>query len=288
MGFSFALPSPKSCVPTWDIDVGAAGHIRFLEVGAMPKRSEKRDTAKAEYVARRSRGEEVNLRELAEQMGVNYKTLRDWKVKDKWDEAVPPKRRGGQPGNKNSKGKKNAAGSHKGAPPGNKNAEKDGAYSAVFFDMLTDEEKEFVEKAPTGSREALEHEMKILKFRENKILLKIAEYEDQPEDSLYVSSVLDMREPRGGQDGAKQTMGMYTKDSAFSRVLKLQEALYKIQGRIAKITDSLRMMEEFGAKIELERERLEILRVRATGMVDAPDGEDELDDLGQIEIEDVK
>ena len=51
-----------------------------------------------------------------------------------------------------------------------------------------------------------------------------------------------MREPRGGQDGAKQTMGMYTKDSAFSRVLKLQEALYKIQGRIAKITDSLRMV----------------------------------------------
>ena len=35
----------------------------------MPKRSEKRDTAKAEYVARRGRGEEVNLRELAEQMG---------------------------------------------------------------------------------------------------------------------------------------------------------------------------------------------------------------------------
>ena len=28
----------------------------------MPKRSEKRDTAKAEYVARRGRGEEVNLR----------------------------------------------------------------------------------------------------------------------------------------------------------------------------------------------------------------------------------
>ena len=48
------------------------------------------------------------------------------------------------------------------------------------------------------------------------------------------------------------------------------------------------MMEEFGAKIELERERLEILRVRATGMVDAPDGEGEPDDLGEIEIEDVK
>ncbi len=256
----------------------------------MPKRSEKRDAAKAEYVERRSRGEKVNLREFAERLGVNYKTLRDWKRIDEWEKDVTPpkKKRGGQPGNKNSAGKKNAAGSHPGAPPRNKNAEKDGAYSTVFFDALTDEEKDLIEQTPLGSKAALEHEMKILKFRENKILLKIKEYEDQPEDSLYVSSVLDMREPKGGQDGAKQTMGMYTKDSAFNRVLKLQEALYKIQGRIAKITDSLRMMEEFGKKIELERERLEILRVRATGMVDAPDGEDGADDLGEIELEDVK
>ena len=35
----------------------------------MPKRSEKRDTAKAEYIARKSKGESVNLRELAEQQG---------------------------------------------------------------------------------------------------------------------------------------------------------------------------------------------------------------------------
>ena len=256
----------------------------------MPKRSEKRDTAKAEYVERRSRGEKVNLREFADELGINYKTLRDWKRIDKWDEDVTPpkKKRGGQPGNRNSAGKKNAAGSHPGAPLRNKNAEKDGAYSTVFFDALTDEEKDLIERTPLGSKDALEHEMKILKFRENKILLKITEYEDQPEDSLYVSSVLDMREPRGGKDGAKQTMGMYTKDSAFNRVLKLQEALYKIQGRIAKITDSLRVMEEFEKKIELERERIEILRVRATGMMDAPDSEDGADDLGKIELEDVK
>ncbi len=256
----------------------------------MPKRSEKRDTAKAEYVERRSRGEKVNLREFADRLGVNYKTLRDWKRIDKWDEDVTPpkKKRGGQPGNKNSAGKKNAAGSHPGAPPHNKNAEKDGAYSTVFFDALSDEEKDLIERMPLGSKDALEHEMKILKFRENKILLKIAEYEDKPEDSLYISSVLDMREPKGGQDGAKQTMGMYTKDSAFNRVLKLQEALYKIQGRIAKITDSLRMMEEFGEKIKLERERLEIMRVKATGMVDAPDGEDRAEDLEEIELEDAK
>ena len=239
----------------------------------MPKRSEKRDTAKAAYIARRSKGESVNLRELAEQQGVTYQLLRNWKAADKWDEAIqkPKRKRGGQPGNQNSAGHKNAAGSHEGAPPGNTNAEKDGAYSAVLFDMLTDKEREVAAAAPTGSREALIHEMRLLKVREHRIMSKIAMYEAEPEDTLHLSSVLDMREPAGRgdkkQDGARQQMGMYTKDSAFNRVMKLQEALYKVQGRIATITNSLRAMEETDRRIELERERLKILRMRATGAV---------------------
>ena len=35
----------------------------------MPKRSEKRNTAKADYIARKARGEKVNLRELADALG---------------------------------------------------------------------------------------------------------------------------------------------------------------------------------------------------------------------------
>ena len=256
----------------------------------MPKRSEMRDTAKAEYIARKAQGEKVSMRELAEKLGVTYQTLRNWKATDKWDEALPKKKRGGQLGNQNSAGKKNAAGSHPGAPIGNKNAEKDGAYSAVFFDMLTDQERELVEKTPLGSREALEHEMKILKFREHRILEKIAEYEKQPEDALFISSLLDMRVPSGKgadkKDGAAQNMGMYSKDSAFSRILKLQEALYKVQGRIAKIADSLRALEESDRRMELERERLEILRMRAIGAVDVPDPEDgeDADALNEEEL----
>lgn len=233
----------------------------------MPKRSEKRDTAKAEYIAKKKKGEEVSLRTLAGELGVSYQTLRNWKAADKWEEALPKKKRGGQPGNQNSKGKRNAAGSHDGAPPGNKNAEKDGAYSAVFFDMLSAEELKITESVPLGGREALEHEMKILKFREHKILAKIAEYESQPEDALFVSSLLDMRTPGGRgkdkKDGANQTMGMYSKDSAFSRVLKLQEALYKVQGRIAKIADSLRALEESDRRMALDN--LQVLYGTHTG-----------------------
>lgn len=253
---------------------------------AMPKRSEKRDAARAAYVEKKSRGGKVNLRELAEELGVSYQTVRNWKAADGWDQALPPKKRGGQPGNRNSAGHKNAAGSHKGAPAGNRNAEKDGAYSTVFFDMLTPEEREILHGAPVQGREALEHEMKILKFREHKILAKISEYERAPEDALYLNSVTDMREPAGRgkdrKDGAAQQMGMYNKDSAFARVLKLQEALYKVQGRIAKIADSLRAMEENKERLALERERLEIMRIRATGRVEI--GGDELEPEGEADM----
>ena len=173
-----------------------------------------------------------------------------------------------------------------GAPAGNKNAEKDGAYSTVFFDMLSDAEREIVQRTPLGSRAALEHEMQILKFREHKILAKIAEYEAAPEDSLYINSLMDMRVPGGRgkdkQDGALQSMGMYSKDSAFSRVLKLQEALYKVQGRIAKIADSLRALEESEKRMTLEREKLELLRMRATGTVDVPDPETDGEDAEEM------
>lgn len=150
--------------------------------------------------------------------------------------------------------------------------------SAAIREQITQElGVEPVEQTPLKSKEALGHEMKILKFREHKILAKIAEYESAPEDSLYISSLMDMRVPGGRgkdkKDGAVQSMGMYSKDSAFSRALKLQEALYKVQGRIAKIADSLRALEESERRIELERERLALLRMRATGAVDVPDPE---------------
>ena len=68
-------------------------------------------------------------------------------------------------------------------------------------------------------------------------------------------------------------MGMYTIYRAFIRILKLQEALYKVQGRIAKIADSLRALEESEKRILLETQRLEIMRVRAIGAitVEVPD-----------------
>ena len=179
-----------------------------LEGERMAKRSDARDAAREEYIARRQKGEKVNLKELAETLGISYDTLRHWKTRDKWDSQIKRKP-GGQPRNKN------AVGNRGGAPRGNKNAEKDGAYSAIFFNRLSEDELAIFNDAPRGAVDALKHEMGILKLREKKILDKIKEYEEMDEDTLIVNNVMDMRVPGGRgehkQDGANQNMGMYFK-----------------------------------------------------------------------------
>lgn len=233
--------------------------------------NEKHAAAKTEYIKRRAKGKKINLREFAGEIGVRYDTLRRWKAKENWD-AEQPRKRGGQPGNKNAKG--NPGG---GAPLGNKNAEKDGAYSAVFLDNLTDDEKRIAEMTPDDSRENLRHELKVLRVREKRILDKIAQYEQEQDETLHLSSLMDMREPEGSEDGATQTMGMYSSDTAFTRTMKLNEALYKVQGRIVAVINAMHSIEEAADRKELDRERLEIMKMRATGIVEIG-GEDEGDE----------
>lgn len=244
----------------------------------MAERDELWEAVKAEYIGRRDKGQRVGLKELAETFGVNYQTLRNRKNRERWDEMPEKRKRGGQPGNTNSKGKRNAAGPHPGAPARNKNAEKDGAYSAVYFDQLTDQERQIIEETPLEVRAALEHEMKILKFREHKILTRIGEYEKAEEGALYLSATTEIA-------GNKKTVMRFS-DSAFKRIQSLQEALYKVQGRIAKVTEGLRTLEESERRLELERQRLEIMRIRAAGSVEVDDPEG--GDLPDVELEDAK
>ena len=200
----------------------------------MPKRNDKRDTAKAEYIKRRRSGEKVNLKDLAEKLGVTYGTVRNWKRIDQWDDAMERKR-GGQPGNKNSRGKRNAKGNPGGgAPNGNTNAEKDGAYSTVHLERLSQEERDWLDQMPTGANENNIYELKLLRI---------------------------------------QQMVMDNKDSAFVRVTQLREALNKVSGRIISLTTQIRQQEEFEKRYALELERLDIAKTRATGEVDVdPEG----------------
>ena len=212
----------------------------------------------------------MKYKEIAEKYGVTLNTVKSWKTRHKWSKdgkkgahTKPEKsthtKRGAQPGNKNSKGKKNAKGNKGGAPKGNKNAEKDGAYSTVLFGELADEDKEFLNQTPTEAVENLRYELKVLRWREWKILKAISEYEqEEDEERLYLTGT---------------AMDMEMKDTPFARIQKLQEALYKVQGRAATVIGAIRQAEENDRRYELERERLALARMKATGEVEVEDVE---------------
>ena len=59
------------------------------------------DDLRGAYPALVNEIEEAAAQDVYKRQGVGYQTLRNWKAADKWDEALPKRKRGGQPGNRN-------------------------------------------------------------------------------------------------------------------------------------------------------------------------------------------
>ena len=111
----------------------------------MPRRSDKKMPPAKNYLRRMREDGTVNLAALAEDIGVNYDTVRRWKSKEKWDELeIPAEKETWRPAwEPERRGKPRRR-----CPPRNKNAQKHGGYAAVFFDQLTDDEKFIMDKTP--------------------------------------------------------------------------------------------------------------------------------------------
>ena len=120
------------------------------------KKDEKREKAKQIFLD--SDGLAKNP-EIAEVLGVDSAKIAKWKCMDKWKEALEnkPKKQGAQKGNQNAKGH--------GAPPRNKNAQTHGAYSTVYFDELTEEEKKLIESVTLDTTENMLREARRGKSR---------------------------------------------------------------------------------------------------------------------------
>lgn len=223
----------------------------------MPEQALKRDTAKAEYVSRMRKGEKVTLQDIADEFQVSRSTVVRWKREDKWDEAARKKSRRGAPkGNQNSKGKRNA--------------ERDGTYSTIDLGSLSDAEAAMVKKTPVAAKAALVDEMKVLKLREKRILSSISLYEAKEAENpewLYLTTQTDMYNTETG------STQMFNKDTPFVRIIKLQAALDRVQGRIARIAETLRTIEDNDRRFKLEQQKIDIMKMRITGAVDVVDAD---------------
>lgn len=241
--------------------------------------------------------------EIAEALGVDSAKVRKWKCIDKWKDALEnkPKKKGGQKGNQNAKGH---------APPRNKNAETHGAYSTVYFDELTEEEKTLIESVTLDTADNMLRELQTLIAKENDLKKRINSLNNDDTGQLYTDKVVEMRTPKKADNEDSDPYGEYAgeegegkkpaldvamettiKSSAFERAMKLEAELNKIHGRIIKLLDSIKSYELEQRRISLEEKRYTLMKQKLKGEYEVDPDTGEIDDtytedeegLGDIE-----
>ena len=130
----------------------------------------------------------ITNREISKKLSVPEKTISAWKSRDKWNEVLQKDEcstsnnhcsttnKGGAPiGNQNAKGNK---GNSRSSPPiGNKNALKTGEYETIFYETLSDEEKDIYSNLNNDPSFVLSEEIRLLKIRQFRMMKRIQQAE---------------------------------------------------------------------------------------------------------------
>jgi len=146
------------------------------------KRDPRRDEAKKIWLE--SNGEK-QLKEIASELNVSDSQIRKWKSIDKWSAELKGNvtntkgnvtNQGGAPfGNQNARGNK---GNSRASPPvGNKNALKTGEYETIFYETLSDEEKDIYSNLNNDPSFVLSEEIRLLKIRQLRMMKRIQQAE---------------------------------------------------------------------------------------------------------------
>lgn len=132
----------------------------------------------------------LKLVEIAEKLNVPASTVRRWKCTQCWDKdkkkenersnkkKANARKVGGQPGNQNAKG-------GRGNP--HPNTRKHGAYSAVYWDTLDEDEKNMIADIPEDEKLLLLEQIQLFAVRERRIMLAINKYRSMKSDVVVMN-----------------------------------------------------------------------------------------------------
>lgn len=229
------------------------------------KKSKAQERARALYFQKSG---EITPKEIAEKLGVSPEMVRKWKYRGKWAEEIKKPRPGAPRGNKNAEGH--------GAPPDNTNAEKHGAYSRPRVELLDEATRAEIEGIQESFRGNALRQLKRLEIKRADLERRIGELqEDDEEEAGLLDGKMTMTLPDGGQ------MEYINRSSPFTRRMKLEEELNRVDGRIIKLLDSIRGQESEEKRLELEKKRLAFQQQKAAGVFNldengepVPDDED--------------
>lgn len=230
--------------------------------------------------------------EIAEKLNVKPERVRQWKCLDKWEEALKkqPRKRGGQPGNRNSVGH--------GAPLRNHNAVTHGAYASVRFEDMTEEDRELIESVTLNVAENMLRELRELVAKEADLKKRIRQLY-QETGSLFLDRVVQVKKKGGAEadgeqeennpgnaeegddeagEGLKTFMETAIMSSAFEWEMKLRSELDKTQSRIIKLIDTIKSYEMEQWRMDLEERRHKIYKQKVSGKYDIDEETGEIND----------
>lgn len=218
------------------------------------QRDPRRDEAKRIWLE--SNGEK-QLKEIASELNVSDSQVRKWKSQDKWSAELKSNvtngksnvtNQGGAPiGNQNAKGNK---GNSRASPPKrNKNALKTGEYETIFFDTLSDDEKDIYSSLDDDPSFILSEEIRLLKIRQLRMMKRIKEAESGLNDE-EVDRLQQMRKIKTPieKDGKKlEIKREVMQDVQVSRktyrkiddILSIEDALTRISNQLTKAIKQL-------------------------------------------------
>ena len=218
------------------------------------KRDPRRDEAKKIWLE--SNGEK-QLKEIASELNVSDSQIRKWKSQDKWSAELKSNvtngksnvtNQGGAPiGNQNAKGNK---GNSRASPPKrNKNALKTGEYETIFFDTLSDDEKDIYSSLDDDPSFVLSEEIRLLKIRQLRMMKRIKKAESGLNDE-EVDRLQQMRKIKTPieKDGKKlEIKREVMQDVQVSRktyrkiddILSIEDALTRISNQLTKAIKQL-------------------------------------------------
>jgi len=218
------------------------------------QRDPRRDEAKRIWLE--SNGEK-QLKEIASELNVSDSQIRKWKSQDKWSAELKSNvtngksnvtNQGGAPiGNQNAKGNK---GNSRASPPKrNKNALKTGEYETIFFDTLSDDEKDIYSSLDDDPSFVLSEEIRLLKIRQLRMMKRIKEAESGLNDE-EVDRLQQMRKVKTPieKDGKKlEIKRQVVQDVQVSRktyrkiddILSIEDALTRISNQLTKAIKQL-------------------------------------------------
>lgn len=260
------------------------------------ERSPQRDEAMKMWL---DSGGKMKLKDIAAALGLGETQIRKWKSVDRWADVLNSnvtndsnsnvtKRRGAPKGNRNAvgnsggapKGNQNAKGNRggNGGPFGNKKAVTTGEYETIWMDALDEDELVLIYQVDTDPIQQADESILLLTIRERRMLKRIGLLMDgltekQRRVLSELKTIKDVMTVHDEKTGLTKSVPISrtemveteieeTEFRAIDDIIKLEEALTRVQGQKIKAIELKNRLIDEERKVRVEKLKFELQMLR--------------------------